>query len=97
MKLTKYQEKKVIRELQKSYSDKEVAKRMAFMREINLVDDYKHMSAEQALAGIIVYLQELVECDNCKELEHEDDMNDGYGFDNLCHQCLKDIRIDFGG
>ena len=96
MKLTKYQSRKVMRELLKNFTPIEVAKRMAYMREAGVVNEYMDLpSAEDSLKAIVSHLEDLNVCDICGELETDEYMHDTEGTVNgsvgvICESCMRD-------
>ena len=94
MKLTKYQSRKVMRELLKNFTPIEVAKRMAYMREAGVVELYVGLpSAEESLREIVLYLEDLKECENdgCDNIETDEHLVNVGGYGRVCLSCSKEL------
>ena len=96
MKLTKYQSRKVMRELLKNYTPIEVSKRMSYMNVAGVVSDYINLpTAEESLKAIVSHLEDLKECDVCGNVETDEYMHDtetmvNGGIGVICESCMRD-------
>lgn len=80
MKLTKSIERAIIVRLKPNNSDREIAKKMAYMREHFDLSNYIGYNR------LIADLDDLVECEVCNELEQSEHMNEEIG----CRSCKRD-------